>query len=169
LGYGHDVKPRLLLTVIAVAALAIAGTAVIVLTINEPARPDFSFAQGPITTQAEEQPGCPDVITVYFQTDEAMRRAEPEVEGDTRLYNVIAETKAAAYERFKVIFKDQPEMLRLARPEDLPASLTLAVGSQVGKDEMAAELRRTYAPAEVADPCELTSRYPLPGPTATTR
>ena len=36
-----------------------------------------------------------------------------------------AETQQEAYERFKQTFAQQPELVELARPEAMPASLTL--------------------------------------------
>lgn len=153
-------KPRLLLTVIAVAALAIAGAAVIILTINRPERPDSSGYS--MATNVPDMPGCPNVITIYFKTDEAMLEAAPRLEDDSRLYNIVQETKAQAYDRYRVIFKDQPDLVRLARPDTLPASVTFAVATESGKQRLLAELRRTYAPADVVDPCEFTSRLPVP-------
>jgi hypothetical protein len=168
--YGRRVKPRLLLTVIAVAALAIAGVAVIVLTINKPDRPadpDYYVE----ATSTPGPPGCPDTIIMSFPTDDAMNRAARRVEEDPRFTNVLPETKAENYARFQVTFADQPELVRLAKPESLPATVTFVVGYyHGGRADLLSELRASYAADRVEAPCdEVTSSVsPVPSTTVPT-
>ncbi|MBP2319700.1 hypothetical protein JOF56_000085 [Kibdelosporangium banguiense] len=162
-------KPRLLLTVIAVAALVIAGAAVIVLAANQPPQRPLTQYDSSYPKDSMSGPECPNIVTMYFKTDEAMTRAASRVEGDGRFYNTVQETKAQGYERFKKIFKDQPELVALAKPETLPASIMFSVDGSLSRSAVLSELRSTYASADVPDPCEFASRVPRPTATRPTR
>lgn len=50
-----------------------------------------------------------------------------ELEASSGVQSVVFESRQAAFERFKRIFEGQPELLALARPEALPASLRVTL------------------------------------------
>jgi cell division transport system permease protein len=50
-----------------------------------------------------------------------------ELEASSGVQSVVFESRQAAFERFKRIFEGQPELLSLARPEALPASLRVTL------------------------------------------
>jgi cell division transport system permease protein len=50
-----------------------------------------------------------------------------ELESTSGVQSVVFESRQAAFERFKRIFEGQPELLQLARPEALPASLRVTL------------------------------------------
>lgn len=73
-------------------------------------------------------PGGKQTVIASFtgpDPDAVMRQAAKKLDGDERIASVEAETQQEAYERFKQIFAQQPELVELARPEAMPASLTL--------------------------------------------
>jgi hypothetical protein len=73
-------------------------------------------------------PGGKQTIIAYFDNpdpDAVMRQAAEKLDGDERIASVETETQQEAYERFKQIFAQQPELVELARLEAMPASLTL--------------------------------------------
>jgi hypothetical protein len=153
----------MLLMVIAAAALAIAGAAVIILSANQPPRPSPDYSS--YTAARSDEPSCTNPVTMTFKTDEAMLQAAPRLERDSRFYNTIRETKAQNYERFKRTFADQPELIALTKPESVPASMTIWMDASAGRRAMLAELRNTYATADVQDPCEITATTTTTTPT----
>jgi hypothetical protein len=136
--------------VIAAAALVIAGAAVIILTVNQPPESPREYTNSYPT----DIPSCPNPVTMLFKTDEAMLQAAPQLERDTRFYDTIRETKAQNYERFKRTYADQPELIALTRVEAVPASVTFSMSTSSGRSTVLAELRSTYAPTDIQDPCE---------------
>lgn len=72
-------------------------------------------------------------VTVYLNDDISANDADcvsdecaslrQSLENNQAVESVVYEDRAAAYERFKRIFEGQPELVELARPEALPASL----------------------------------------------
>jgi hypothetical protein len=152
----------LLLTVIAAAALVIAGAAVIILTANQPPRPRQEY----VSSYQPDVPQCPNWVTMLFKTDEAMLQAAPQLERDTRFYDTVRETKAQNYERFKRTYADQPELIALAKVEAVPASVTFSMSTSSGRNTLLAELKNTYAPVDIQDPCEFqTTTTTTPSPT----
>lgn len=82
-------------------------------------------------------------VQVYFVasgSDDHMRRAAEALRDDDRIAELTTETQAEAYARFKVIFKDQPDLVELARPESLPASVVAVPADDVSRAELAAAL-----------------------------
>ena len=59
-------------------------------------------------------PGC---------SQDPCRSLRSDLERDPAVDSVVFENRAKAFERFQRIFESQPELLRLTRPEALPASL----------------------------------------------
>jgi hypothetical protein len=73
-------------------------------------------------------PGGKQTVVTYFDgpdPDAVMRQAAEELDGDERIAAVETQTQQQAYEHFKQIFARQPELVELARPEGMSASLTL--------------------------------------------
>lgn len=73
-------------------------------------------------------PGGKQTVIAYFDIpdpDAAMRQAAEKLDGDERIASMETETQQEAYEQFKQTFAQQPELVELARPEAMPASLTL--------------------------------------------
>ena len=58
-------------------------------------------------------------------TVSAVQAKAEELAGDERFESIEQETQAQAYERFKEIYANQPELIELTRPESLPASVIL--------------------------------------------
>jgi hypothetical protein len=150
--------------VIAAAALAIAGAAVIILSANRPS-PSRGEYYNSYPTGSSIEPWCPNPVTMLFKTDEAMLQTARQLERDSRFSNTIRETKALNYERFKRTFADQPELIALTKPETMPASITLwMTDSSFGRSTLLAELKSTYTPADVQDLCEITATTTTPPP-----
>lgn len=85
-------------------------------------------------------PGGKQTVIVYFDgtdPDPVMRQAAQALDGDDRIAWVQTETRQEAYERFKELFAEQPEMVALARPEALPASVTLLPADDVHPGDLA--------------------------------
>lgn len=92
---------------------------------------------------------CADHLVVYVETDEQMIELADTVHNDQRARKVFTETKREAYERFLQIFKDQPELVRSARPEALPASVTIVPTDNVDLRGWADQLRTLPAVEKV--------------------
>jgi cell division protein FtsX len=127
-------------TAVGVVVAAVAAVTVLVVA-NYDGRSAGSPLLLPTTTSAD----CADTVIVYFRTDEEMTAAAAELREDPRVASVRTETKAEAYERFKEIFADQPELVEMARPETMPASVKAGpardVDSERLADQLLAELR----------------------------
>jgi cell division protein FtsX len=107
-------------------------------------------------------------VVVYLDTDAEMQATETALRSDQRVAATKTETKQQAYERFKVIFKDQPDLVKLARPEALPASVWIDVAPGVKRTELAEELRTRFPKAQEvqADACRTESAVTSPTPTS---
>lgn len=68
--------------------------------------------------------------------DAPMRLAAEELRDDPRVEAVETETRQEAFERFKEIFADQPDLVDVVRPEALPASVTLLPVRGTSVDEL---------------------------------
>lgn len=88
---------------------------------------------------------CPGRVIVYFHTDEEMTAAAEKLREDPRVMLVQTETKAEAYKRFKEIFADQPELVELARPEALPASVRVRPADGIDVRRLTDWLREDFA------------------------
>ncbi|MFC0113262.1 hypothetical protein [Kibdelosporangium aridum] len=158
-------KPRLLVSIIAGIALVIAGAAVIVLAANQPpSRANETYYPRP-TRPPGVPPPCESTIEITFATDAEMNKAAPELENDTRFYNPSFVTQAQNYERLKRTFANQPEVLKLLRPESVPAVASLMVSYSGPQSSLLNELRKSYGPANVADPCAVPGSSSRPVPT----
>lgn len=84
--------------------------------------------------------GGKQTVIAYFDgrdPDAAMNKAADALRDDERVASVKTETQQQAYVRFKEIFKEQPELVKLARPEALPASVTLLPADDVYVGDLA--------------------------------
>jgi FtsX extracellular domain len=104
-------------------------------------------------------PGGRQTVITYFKgtdPDPVMREAARTLEGDDRIASVATETQQEAYERFKVLFANQPELVELARPQALPASVTLLPADGVYAGDLADALTNEFPEIEsVGAGCEL--------------
>ena len=87
-------------------------------------------------------------VQLFFPQDADMTAASGTFRDDPRVLRVFVETKAESYERFKVLFKDNKELLQLTRPDSLPASVALTVKPGTDLEGFAAELRPRYPKTE---------------------
>ncbi|MGM1063663.1 permease-like cell division protein FtsX [Saccharothrix sp. Mg75] len=94
------------------------------------------------------------LIELTLQTDEEMRAAEAALRGDPRVRELEARTRQENYERFKELFADHPDVVELARPEALPATITMAEAVGADGRALADELGR-FGKAEYTDLCAL--------------
>jgi cell division protein FtsX len=61
----------------------------------------------------------------------------------------MTETRDQAYAEFLEIFKDQPELIDLARPAALPSSVQVKPADGVSTGQLAKHLRAEFPAAEV--------------------
>jgi hypothetical protein len=72
--------------------------------------------------------GGHDTVIVYFtgdNPDDAMQRAAHTLGSDSMVASVTTETQQEAYVRFKEIFAEHPDLVDMASPDALPASVIL--------------------------------------------
>lgn len=101
----------------------------------------------------EQYDKCVRNVIVYFDGDDpdpVMRAAAEELREDPRFESVREETRQQAFEHFKETFKDQPELVELARPEALPASVQLMVRKGGTAKQVEPELRADFPGAEIS-------------------
>ncbi|GAA5150948.1 permease-like cell division protein FtsX [Amycolatopsis dongchuanensis] len=103
---------------------------------------------------------CADQITIRAVTDEEMARIAEAVLADHRTRKVYTETKTEAYERFRQIFRDNRDLVDHARPEALPASVTITAAGEVDLRAWAAELRAAFPAATSVEPLILSEIMP---------
>jgi FtsX extracellular domain len=111
-------------------------------------------------------PPNPVVITVYLRDAvtgpqkvaiEAKLRALPGMSG------LAFETRAQAYARFKEMFKNQPDLVARASPEDLPESFKITLPSPAAEPVLA-ELRQLPGVDQVSS-VPKNPLFPTPYPT----
>jgi hypothetical protein len=142
----------------AVAVLVLAGAAVVTFVlIDSP-----EAAAGPDGCSAG--PG-PEQVSAYFDDDADMRAAAAKMRDDDRVAGSDTETKREAWARFKVIFADRPELVKLGRPEAMPASLWLVPAEDASAADLAKRMRTELPAADSVTtvPCPMpTTRAPRP-------
>jgi hypothetical protein len=119
----------------AAAALVLTGAAVVTFVLVDSPEP---AAAGP--DACSSGPG-PKQVSAYFDDDAGMRAAARKLRDDGRISGLDTETKRDAWERFKVLFADQPELVKLARPEAMPASVWLLPAAGTTPKDRAERLR----------------------------
>jgi hypothetical protein len=95
---------------------------------------------------------------LYFKTDDQMRAAGDRLATDSRVTEMKRETKSEAYVRYKTIFADQPELVNLARPDSLPASVQFTPATGVDKDSLLGEMRKNFPVDRADDTCSYADR-----------
>lgn len=85
-------------------------------------------------------------------TDDEMARIAGVVHLDPRARKVYTETRTEAYQRFQQIFADQPDLIAGARPEALPASVTITATDGTDLHAWATELTKTFPSATSVRP-----------------
>lgn len=95
-----------------------------------------------------EQCGAhPEQLVVRLDTDAEMEAVAARLRNDDRVDAVSTQTKMQAYERFKYVFANQPDLVKLARPEALPASVWAEVRGPL-RAELADQLRSEFPDAQ---------------------
>jgi len=100
----------------------------------------------------EQYDKCVREVRIYFEggdPDPTMRAAADQLRDDERFESVREETRQEAYERYKDLFADQPELLDKARPEALPASVILMVRKGTTGKQVEGALQAEFQLADV--------------------
>lgn len=103
----------------AVAVLVLAGAAVVTFVLVDSPEPAAAAGPDACSTSGPQQ------VIAYFENDADLRAAARKLRDDDRIAARDTQTKREAFARFKILFADQPELVKLARPEAMPASLWL--------------------------------------------
>ncbi|MGH3759823.1 permease-like cell division protein FtsX [Actinophytocola sp.] len=140
----------------AVTVLVLVGAAVVVFVLTGSPQP---AAAGP--DACSSGPG-PQQVVVYFDEDAEMRTAAKKLRDDDRIVGLDTETKRETWERFKAIFADQPELVKLARPEAMPASLWLLPAEGTTPADLADQMRDELPKADSVKgvPCPMPTTAP---------
>ncbi|MEU4668527.1 hypothetical protein AB0F91_11235 [Amycolatopsis sp. NPDC023774] len=70
---------------------------------------------------------------------------------------MYTETQAESWVRFQEVFKDRPELLAEAGPENMPATVTVIPVPGTDLAAYAAELAKRFPTAKNADPFDLNA------------
>lgn len=113
---------------------------------------EYVYPPGYQALTPEQYDLCVRQVTLYFDgedPDPVMRAAAAELRGNEWFESVREETRQEAFENFKETFAGQPELVELARPEALPASVKLMVHEGSTAKQFEGALRRQFPDAEV--------------------
>ncbi|RZS41313.1 hypothetical protein EV193_103635 [Herbihabitans rhizosphaerae] len=116
-------------------------------TMAEPYQPD-----GFVRLSPADYDRCIRGVTVHFDgadTDDRMRAAATRLGEDPRFESVKPRTRAESWEEFKRIFANQPDLLKTARPESLPASVLLVVRENTTSKQVEPQLRAEFPDSKV--------------------
>ncbi|RJQ81788.1 hypothetical protein D5S17_04245 [Pseudonocardiaceae bacterium YIM PH 21723] len=99
-------------------------------------------------------------VNLFFQTDEQMHAVAGKIRADRRLTRMEPATRAEGYERFKVEFKDQPDVVEGIRPDAIPPSIRASVTDDEA-NPLATELQARYPEITraIVNRCQST-KYP---------
>ncbi|WP_199434280.1 permease-like cell division protein FtsX [Qaidamihabitans albus] len=108
-------------------------------------------------------------VTVYLTEDisandqnctgEPCASIRQSLENNQAVESVVYEDRAEAYERFKRIFEGQPELVELARPEALPASLHVKLFDPARSEVLLQEYTGQPGVANVDDQNKFLDRF----------
>ncbi|MBK1789258.1 permease-like cell division protein FtsX [Prauserella cavernicola] len=108
-------------------------------------------------------------VTVYLTEDisandqdctgEPCASIRQSLESNQAVESVVFEDRAQAYERFQRIFEGQPELVELARPEALPASLHVKLFDPARSDVIVQEFSGQAGVANVDDQNKFLDRF----------
>ncbi|GAB3461603.1 permease-like cell division protein FtsX [Actinophytocola sediminis] len=82
-------------------------------------------------------------VRVFFDTDQAdenMRLAAEVLRADPRVQQIATETQAEAFERFKELYADDPELLEQVTPDVMSAAVEILPVDSLSTDELAKDL-----------------------------
>lgn len=89
--------------------------------------------------------------------DQEMRRAAAALADDPKARRVYTETQAEAWVRFQELFKDHPDLLAEAGPENMPASVTVIPVPGTDLTAYATELGKRFPTAKNAQPFDINA------------
>jgi hypothetical protein len=86
--------------------------------------------------------------------DTPMLAAADRLRQDKQVVAIRTQTRPQAFEEFQRVFKDQPDLLKIARPEALPASIWLVTAHDTKPADLATRLQTDLPAAKInPDPC----------------
>ena len=104
-------------------------------------------------------PQCLVRADLYVDTDAAMQELATALRGDQRVKWLTTRTKQQAYEEFKRVFADRPELVEVARPEAFPASVRVVLGQGTDPGRFGDDARKRSADVDYRPgPCVPTVR-----------
>lgn len=138
--------------VVAAAFVVTVGVGVGVGALVWAGRVEHVYPPGYQALTPEQYDKCVREMTIQFDggdPDPAMRAAAAQLRDDERFEGVREETRQQAFKHFKELFKSQPDLVKLARPEALPAAVYVMVRQgDTAKDRKSA-VEATFPDAEV--------------------
>ncbi|ANN16687.1 hypothetical protein SD37_14155 [Amycolatopsis orientalis] len=157
--------PRRLLWVAGIVAVlfaaAVVTTAVVVLNrVTDPPAP-AALPRDTVPVPLGKREFCGIHLLMYLESDESMTLAAQAFQDDQKARRVLTETKAEAYERFKKLFADRPDLLEVVRPETLSAAVHLVPVAGTDAEAWAKDLRQRFPQAEkveVLDPAPIAEQ-----------
>jgi hypothetical protein len=140
-------RSRLVVGLVILIVLVVAGAVVAFVLTRTGDNADAPPLAGPGTCASN---GGRDQVIAYFTSpgaDDKAHRAVESLRSDRRIAAMAMEDQQHAFERFKEVFKDQPELVRLTRIEAVPAALWVLPAANLTNDELAAQLRNDLSEA----------------------
>lgn len=135
--------------------LAVAAASLLLFWSNR--SPDSEPARG----RFDCPPGRSNQVVAYFNTDEEMAAAADAPRGDGRVAELATETLEQAYERFKEVFADDPELSARVGPGDVPASVTIRPAG-ISIEKLAGQLTTELTAATEVRAVPCATAVPLP-------
>jgi len=97
-------------------------------------------------------------IDIFFKADADMTRAADRLKTDPDVTKLVVETKQQSFERYKQLFANQPELLKLARLEAMPARVGLEPAHNMNRQALIDKLKPMFPGETVQDSCEYVDR-----------
>lgn len=88
----------------------------------------------------------PDEVDVYFTSDNQMNQAVGQVRAEHPDATVTGQTQQQTFEEYKRMFADQPDVLKLARPDGLPAVVKVVPNPGVPAGPVGDALSKQFPP-----------------------
>ena len=110
------------------------------------------------------QCGKADWVSVYVNTDDEMSQVQAKIRAEGQVQSVTGLTKQQTYEQYQRMFADQPELLKLTRPDSLPAEVLVVPAPGVTAGDLADRLRKEFPEAKQVEKydCNTPSATPTP-------
>lgn len=112
--------------------------------------PGSAEPRGPMPL-GDHQP-CTDQVVLYVKTDEDMTRVSIALADDAQIKKIYTETSQQTNERYRRIFADQPDILKLYKDGVLGATIHVTPAADVGARALADQLRTRFTEARRVDP-----------------